>query len=612
MLPLIALVLTAAGAQEAPISPALHVISGKAGFSDGHPLADARLEFRQQSEPSSSASPSSFYCQTDSSGNFRLEVAQSKLGFEVIAEKWSDGDRLRWRCTYPHSAGEGNSPVKLEFENRGRIVVRVFGLTKLPSDYQVFLRCSTPGSLDSVSIHRQLEAGQYGVEIHGLEPRDYQISVNMPRIGMQDWTTSVNVPATAPYRAVAKIQLPDLQFGSLRATVTLPDGKTPASQLSLWIEAQGGDAAGKWFMTDEAGMLHAQSLPAGPVRVRCINSESFAPTAFFAEIESQATVDMGKVRLQAMSEVYSWLTGSLLYRDGSPIPQVSCSGWQAGLTDLNGTTMDLLGVYSEFRADGSYRVRFPAGKHWLKFEIEGTGMQFQGGAFQLFAPITKCILVDADSDPGQTLQRDIVLNKQSNPATSQDLQIEWSGKGEPRSILLYTEQAPGVLWATQVTATAQQTSVRIADVPHGDCLVLLREMSSQSFQGKLISEETLSASPRHAVHFTSEELGSLNVTLSSDTADEIIEMKLAANFQGREYPVVHWRTNDTQPEAGVEWGAPLRQADGSWLIVGLGPGDYTLSYRTADGMGTRQLHMSANEEKQMRIPAASADLGGSR
>lgn len=399
-------------------------LSGKAMFSDEQLVREARLIVKSKS--------GTRYWQTGKNGEYSIDLRNAELeGVFVVAQKRIQGQDYSWSCEIVEPLKRTPDELStLRFNNQGKVVARLLGANRIPKDFRVFveLRSRSERFLfdHKVRIRRELKHGESGIVFDDLEPREYRLLVTVPRFRVEPWTSKVIVADEAPYRAFVPCNLSSLQFGSLEASFVKPNGE-PAALFDFWVEADSGAALAEKYRADLKGRIEVPFVPVGTTKVRAVE-EGIAPVSVEFEIEQEKTTVLENCRLKADEEVFSWVEGKLSYQDRNlemkPIQGTECHGFLNPSHGISSTQTSELGVEGEFKPDGSYRIKFPAGKRRLKIDIDGTGIRqrFQGGIWRPRTERTesyRSLILDLNTAPGEVVQRDITLRERDDPVVYQ-------------------------------------------------------------------------------------------------------------------------------------------------------------------------------------------------
>ena len=386
--------------------------SGKAVFSDGRPVANARLIVSPLGKSQTR------YWSTDEDGNFDIDLrGPETIGAHFIAECKSEHSVSRkptkrsWSCSLKDPVAwlkDAEEQNQLVFDNRGQIIVRVFGLKQLPDGYQAELSLSPkptarrdlPPELNEGFFRERakLDPRQVGTVIKGLEPREYVVSVQIPKLGRKEFTTTVVIPNADPFQCLAKLQIDPLQFSSFVARVVLPDGSL-AAHASFAMSADGGNADSVRINADSDGRLKVQHVPVGELALMATEA-NFAGVTTYTNIAPNEVSDLGVIRLKSDEEVYSWLSGKLNVETDRN-ENLSCQGFHAPGYDIT-RTPDLR-LTAQFQ-DGKYRIKYPSGKHLLRLEVD---QEIRMGLWQSMT--SKYFLLSVDGKPGDRAVRDLVV-----------------------------------------------------------------------------------------------------------------------------------------------------------------------------------------------------------
>lgn len=579
-------------------------VQGIAIFSDGKPVVSADIEFTAlkinqrtvQNEPEDGSNI--FRCDTDQNGNFELELPDdSEYALAGVATKWVDGDRRRWRCEVPKVSSSMKTPLRIMFENRGRIVVRFFGTGNLTTESMISLECTTPGSDAQVNIRRRLSPYSRGIVIEGLEPREYVIEAHVTRISSKSWKQTVSIPVEEPYRALAKIQFPKFEFGTVSGRLLLPDGKSPAASTLLKIRSV--DEDGRTFgdqnaATNREGKFSA-TVRTGKVRVSYFASKdppvgpAHAPATFEGIVAHEQLTDLGKLRIQAEDEVFARLEGSIKYSDGKPVEDIVVG---------SGVTLALI-AYGVIGSDGGrlqrkenptqpgeFRMRIGAGKHLVSIGLEGTLRPTGALVTSATRGIDKFIYLPMQLKAGQRVRRDVVIPLRES---RKEFTID---TGTPSNVSLIVPLAPDTFWFAN-KFLHDKSEVVFQDVPAGDCTILVDRQigyfSDQKTPLNLAVEKVPADSERRRFEFDPEQFGSIHVALRDlqrmkehgFSLDVAIDTPLQPMSVAK---VAAWGTNTREEEAPPTQEAwprvtykhrlVTRNADGSLTVNGLAPAKY--------------------------------------
>ncbi|MEM7475119.1 MAG: hypothetical protein AAF483_09025 [Planctomycetota bacterium] len=587
------------------------IIAGNIKFADGKVFAESRITIRV-APPNRPADDldglPAFYANTDKDGNFKIEVEKAVRGtLVVIGDDYVDHDNLAWHTYVPDFDSTQVRKINATFENRGRIILRVFGQSKLPSEYNIHITCTGKVPGETLRLTRQLSPSERGLTLHGLQPGEYQISAYVNRYSNDKYKTTVTIGESEPFRALAKLQLPVFEFGKLKGKFLLPDGKTPAANESLWIQARDGKAGGTRFITNENGEFETGDLPTGNAHIRVLDSPTIAPTTFKANIEKGTLSDAGASRFQAREEVFSRIKGRFLYENGSAIQKNFMGGYLVGW-GLNGYSTGILGVHGQFHASGDFQYEFESGRRKLKFDIEGTGMQFMGGGFAIDgSPKYRSIIVDVNAKPGELLEKNVTLRR--SPQKLKILLPEQNTANDKSHIrdvglsglMLIHQIDSQTYWCYEQQVFnydgTYKKQVEIENVPLGKVFVFWR------LGGCGLKE--VDTSEQHVVKIEKSNLGSIRVQCLEPESLDGWAVSVTASL-----PLLNMYVSSAavQPIASTEKGTiasinyrAQRLDDGSILFPNLGPQEYQLNY-ARDGMRiAKTVRLKASENRTIAL-----------
>ncbi len=192
-----------------------------------------------------------------------------------------------------------------------------------------------------------------------LAPGAYRVEVSLQRARQVSWDSKVTVPNEPPFATSAEVTIPALKFGGIKARFLLPDGKSPAALMRVWLDTAGGRLD---VTTDQNGSFRATDLLAGPIQLSPGAAPGVAQVPIVGhQIEGGRITYLGTVTLQHVDAVFGWLEGHLQFDDGKPLGPAQVTGLYAGIDG------GLIRMPAMFRAEavdarGNFRVRLPKGK----------------------------------------------------------------------------------------------------------------------------------------------------------------------------------------------------------------------------------------------------------
>lgn len=586
-------------------------IQGTSVFSDGDPLAATELEFSLQRLGDSTkkgdrdSKPEVYRCQTNAEGGFELKLPSGdEYSATVVATKWIDGDRRRWRCSIPKVNSGMRGPLELVFENSGRIQIAFLGTANLAKDIEASISCCSSGVDDQVNIHRTIKPdSRRRLLIDGLEPGDYTIAVHVNQLRAESWKQTVTVPAVSPFRATAFIQFPEFKFGTFKAIVLLPDGKTPAANTHLFVcsvDENDSSFGSKELMTDSEGFVSAR-VSVGEIHLRYSADPridrlpAVAPALFRARVVTDELTDMGKLRLQAEDEVFAWMDGTIKHSDGNPVEKITPIGRLVGFSGA----VPLIGMEHFFRPNreleaGRFSMRVTAGKQIIAIGLEGTGQQL-GGGFPIKVGDDKHLLMSVDLAAGSRIQRDIVLPIRKGDSSlkikfddsSPGSVLGFDGKVFSASVVnLLVEVAPGVVWRAE--GRFENGFKVFEGVPFGECLVIVGSVFGNYFGSKTIAAE----SEQREIEFSQQEAGQLEIAIKDlkRLENKSLKIQMSINSPLQAIPVFSFSAEHPNLK---------RNSDGSILLEGIAPGAYQV--KVGDSNLQREQNCVIESQKTTKI-----------
>ena len=410
-------------------------IRGRAIFSDETPLANMPLQvelapIRSQIDenqvPAAVPLPR-IHARTDLDGFFSFvtpNMGEFKGIITASHPQIDQGGERRWNVEVP-KLSNGQHPLELKFENRGQIIVAIFGTTGLPESLEPVI------SLHSTQHHYNLEWQRIHVrtlgevrEYNGLAPGEYELSVDIPNSGIQRQSVKVVVPNSEPFSATGKIQFPKTVFGSVQGKFTMPDGSSPASHLEIGVF--GPNDYHHSLKTDLDGGFHLDLLPIGDYRI------AYPPTLF--SVKNEVPIDLGTVRLKALEEKVGWFDGKIAYEGGATVGGVFVM--QRNENDLTASLFSYGNIANpSLKPSGDFHLQLPQGNRDLVFYLHGDKRSpiHRGASFDVGREIMHKLIVNVDIEAGSTITRDLQVPLRQR---CRDITVGWVGMNEPQFSVL--------------------------------------------------------------------------------------------------------------------------------------------------------------------------------
>ena len=460
-------------------------VKGRVQFVGGKAVPLAKLEFDlfphgEKRTPQNNRRPS---CETKVNGEFELTLPEPRAytGIVRLYQPLKGRNGKVWKVGVERISG--NEPLNLTFDNRGTANVEVVYAKPLPKSLHLRIQCQ----LDDRHIMGE-KTGGGGIteaEFKSLGPGKYTVKATIAKSSRFTWSKTFTIPIDAPTStANVKLEIPELRFGSLRAKVVMPDGKTPARNARLRIDSFNGISTVK---TDEDGNLKIDTWPVGRVSMSPRDIEGIAPETLLGKVVANETTDLGTIRLKRIEELYGWVEGTLKYDDGTPAIGATTNGVGVGVSTM--TTMHPNGFDSSGTVgqDGKYRVRLPASQHYLAFDLlNAAGWQLQDKhvalrRFREFTPDTpfERLELKVDIEAAKTLKRDIILKR---PKRKRPLKVAWNVPNVEQVYLSAIVDAGSYRLLKTVSEYQQDVAeTEFQYVPEGKCTIAFFSASPAYF-----------------------------------------------------------------------------------------------------------------------------------
>lgn len=568
-------------------------VRGRAIFVDGTPLSKMTIRIAlspiEDQVDNNQFPKKEVQTDTDLDGNFRF-VMPSKDDFSGIAiatAKSSDvkGER-RWMVEIPNlSLGEEH--LELKFENRGQIVLAVFGTGNLPDSLKPTI------SLRSPSHNYNLEGEQTSVialgkvrEYEGLEPGEYVIDVSIENSGIKSQSVKVTVPNGDPFLGVAKIQLSKTVFGSMQAKILMPDNRTPASQLALEINSS--DYNSHSLKTDDSGGFQLEYLPIGNYGIRVKASDEISPNSVPFDIVDENLHDLGVIHLKAVEEEFGWFDGKITYEGGE-----SLGGVFVVKTHENDFTASDVSEGAipdpNLKPSGVFHLRLPVGNNDLIFHLHGNGPSpmYMGSSYRVSREIRHKLIVNVDVEAGKTVKRDFFVPPRKD---CRDINVGWVGLNELRFSIIspWKERTRWIYSASNSTYKLDSTGKRIkqgnftfSGFPTGAAYVLV---DSSEFAEKVFAIKPIpNLNDDSVIVFNQQDLSSIKIGLVDEKGAQLNDftMYIHAVLNEETFLVAGLIAPSQSDQIRVFAPWPKRLDDGQVQIPNLGSGKYLVTVSNA-------------------------------
>jgi hypothetical protein len=484
-------------------------VRGTATYVDGQPVSDSNLVFTlkpigDQNIPNRQVTE--IRCDTDSDGGFAATLpAPAEYTATAKALKRNDsGIGREWTCEVDRLSTEA-APLKLRFDNRGSIQVKLTSTSELPESQTLVVNCFS-GQNHRLVAQQKVAADARQVIFDRLAPGAYRVEVSLEQAKQNSWARMVIVPSQTPFAVSAQFTIPALKFGGIKARFLMPDGVTPAAFMKVWLATEGGGLA---VTTDQNGGFRATDLLAGPIQLTPGAAPGVAQVPIRGhQIEGSRITYLGTVTLKHVDDEFGLLEGTLQSDDGRKVGPAQIAGLYAGIE--GGGVM----IPSMFRAEavdvnGDFQVRLPKGKQKIVINL-GLATPI-GGFVTLGGQESKRLILDADIQAGKTTTRNVMLQHRREHA---EVTVSWKKPDQNLQLVGVVEQA-GLLWVSTLYSSGQASAYTFKRVPAGKFYVLARDYSQPYF--------SLRSLPEDAAQQT--------IELGSPTGELLVSVSNAANKQ---------------------------------------------------------------------------------
>ena len=591
-------------------------IRGRAVFADDTPLSKIAIQVELDPIPSQVGKnqtqtvnhSSRVQTETDVEGNFRF-VMPSKGVFsgKIVASvrKSEDAQERRWSVEVPKLTF-GQERLELKFENRGQIDFVVFGTSNLPDSLvPTFALRSTKHNYNLEWERTSFSALSKLRQFEGLEPGEYEFSVDLVNSGIKSQSVKVLIPNNEPYQGIGKIQLLKAVLGSAQGKLLMPDNQTPASNLAL--EVYGDNAYQNLLKTDGTGGFHLELLPTGEYSIWVNNVQGVSPGPISFSITDEKPIDMGSVRLKAEAEVFGWFDGKIDYEGGASVGGVFVMNQLEN--DFTAATFSSGRISNpKPKASGDFHLSLPEGNKNLIFYLHGNGPSpfSTGSHFPLGNREFKHkLIVNVDIAAGATTKRDLHIPLRQN---CRDVMVGWVGMNEPRVSIIsaWNDRTRWIYSAMNFSYKLDSAGNRIKQgdftftgFPTMDAYVLL---NSWEYADRLFAIKSIpNANDDSTVIFNQEELSTIQIGLVDAKNEQLKEFSVSifALMKDEKIFVTELQIpSQSDPSYGqVPWA--VRLDDGQVTVPNLGSGKYVVTISNANppkrSLWQRKSKVAANE-----------------
>lgn len=424
-------------------------IVGRAIFYDGTPVANAKLEVdlfdlkKEKEADANQTDPSKADCHlqspTDNQGSFRFILpSRDSYRATIVAKlEGQEGTSSDWTQEISRLA-LGSEPLRLIFDNRGSVVLGIFGVPKSSYCPAVDLRLSSKRTGQFVKSRciplSKFESLQ---TFEGLDPGQYVIEVSLRNLGIAPQRAHITIPNEEPYSAKAKIQFPPIAWGSLKAQFLLPERSVAARHEIHVFTASGFSCAPT---TDENGQMTLDRLPVGEYWIAPLKSDKLSSRPIVVRIRPDQCTDLGTVRWKTIDEDFGRVQGTITLDGGGEIGKVRLSGLADAsmcLRPFGFRNMDLMHC-----KDGQFNEMLPVGQTHIIFEFLGN-RHADSSAFSGESQLIRELVWNVEVMAGTSSHRDFSLPQRSE---CRDITVTWAPKMNRPRVAIVSPKRDGVFW----------------------------------------------------------------------------------------------------------------------------------------------------------------------
>ena len=587
-------------------SQASLTVAGQARFLNGQPVANARLVFyltRPNEDDSGEDRNTQVQAKTDKDGNFGVVLpGTGSFHAKVNAEQDSgSGAAKMWSC----AVGQikmGQAPLKLRFDNRGRIIVRIFHGGQLESQQQVVVSCYSLASKRNV-VWQRVSADDRGIVLDNLEPGDYRVTARVEDKNHLQFETMVNVPHVDPCRVVAAIKIPVPQYGTVVGRVLKRDGINPAADASVAIHSAG---TSQTIQTDEQGKFVAEKVLAGEVwyTLAADNHQGLFKTRRIA-LNSGEHVDVGDLRLSQTEKIgQGKIRGRLFYADGADVQGQTLLGVLPMESPFLSAFSDILPLGNGGAAEGELSA--PAGRCMAIFEHHGTAKprNFLSGSMDFPPDFRRYLFVPVDIQADKTTICERVIPRR---AEGRDLKVLWTGSYRPRiTVVIPHSQQDYWIYESQAARFVMIRDANGEILPEQEQFVF-RDIAAgpghlifDAWGSGVITVLPLPPPGVEEIHIDESQVGSLTVEVFDAKGKPLaatLTLSVALGEMLSEKTILVFNPEQTK----FLNGSLASMHDGRMVISGLGPAEYRLQINAGGSDCKLSLHLKPSERRHIRL-----------
>lgn len=345
--------------------PSPDQLTGVARFENGKPAGDMDLTMwidRADGDPVERRG------HTDEDGRFAVELtsepvdgAGSVTGLVELASPPALDPGDRWMARFEVPPGERE--VELEFRREHSLTVHLRSAVPLPYELGVRVDLAGRPSHGSRPIHSQTERGD---ELESLTWRDltagrYRVGVQLEEASHYDWSEDVVIAFDGPTTEhEITFDIPEIHFGILRVKVQYPDGRKPANDETVWMDA----AMAHGWQHIINGVATFPVVPVGPVTVSHSERNGIVGLPIRGRVEADGVTTLGPLILQRVEDAYGHVSGRVVMADGTP-----ALGAETALQPFVSSFVS--GEQGRVHGSGEFRVSGEPGTPFLVVNLKG-------------------------------------------------------------------------------------------------------------------------------------------------------------------------------------------------------------------------------------------------
>ncbi|MCA9074496.1 MAG: carboxypeptidase regulatory-like domain-containing protein [Planctomycetaceae bacterium] len=298
-----------------PLPPRVaKTVKGIARYENGEPARNRELTLWTES---AHGDLRSFDGQTDDEGRFAVELSPYEKGNSGIVELFESREQDaqdRWMASFEAAVGE---EINVEFRREHSLTVELVSANRLPAELTVTTTVSARPSDGSRPIASQASPGDRltPLNVQNLTPGRYQVHVSLKEADHYNWYEDVVISPDEDQREhTLTIDIPRVQFGSLKVAVEFPDDSPQNDITTVWMD---GHKAHGWQHIVN-GVATFPIIPTGRVTVQCSERSGFVGLPIRGQIEADRETTLGPITIQPVEEAYGHVFGHVLLADGTP------------------------------------------------------------------------------------------------------------------------------------------------------------------------------------------------------------------------------------------------------------------------------------------------------